>query len=215
MKNGNSEFNINQKRVWNRIARTWHRFRPTPVWEVREFLAKARGNVLDLGCGSGRNFISGDYRIFGIDFSSEMLKHAKKRGKTMAKKPFLAKAGLCSIPFMKNSFDFVVFSSALHHVSVKDVGKCLKEMKRVMKPGAKAIITVWNGNQPLFKRAGKECLVPWNRDGERLERYVHLFTRRELERLLKSSGFRKIKIRGSSQKAMVKYPKNLVAVVEK
>lgn len=212
---GREKVAMSQKRVWNQIAETWHRFRPTPVWEVKEFLAKAHGNVLDLGCGSGRNFIPGDYYVFGIDFSSEMLKHARKRGKDMEKKPLLAKADLCSIPFGKNTFDFVVFSASLHHVRKNKMKKCLKEMKRVMKPGAKVIITVWNKNQPLFQFSEKECFIPWNRDGKKLERYVHLFSKSELRALLESCGFRKVRITGSSHKAMGRYSKNIVAVVEK
>ena len=199
-----------QEQVWDSIARTWHRFRPTAVWEVRKFLEKASGSVLDLGCGSGRNMIPGNYSIYGLDFSYEMLRHARERTHSS-----LARADLRFLPFRTRSFDFVVFSAALHHVASRDAGKCLLEMKRVMKPGARAMITVWNRHQPMFRESPKECFVPWNRDGQELMRYVRLYSMRELRDILEACMFSKISIRGSSQKAEGKYPKNIIAVVMK
>ena len=68
---------MNQEKVWNTIAEKWAEYRKKPVPEVIKFLKNKSGKILDLGCGSGRHFLSGK-KIYGIDFSDKMLKLAEK-----------------------------------------------------------------------------------------------------------------------------------------
>jgi len=69
---------MEQEEVWDAVAKKWTEFRTRPVDEVLEFLDGREGVVLDLGCGSGRNFLLKDRLIFyGVDFSGELLKIAE------------------------------------------------------------------------------------------------------------------------------------------
>ena len=71
-----------QEQVWDKIAKKWRTFREKTPLEVEEFLKRKRGKVLDLGCGSGRNFIKNKNIIFyGVDFSEKMLSFAEKMQK--------------------------------------------------------------------------------------------------------------------------------------
>ena len=69
---------MNQENIWDKIADKWNEFRTHSHRDVEEFLDKQKGRVLDLGCGSGRNFRKVDgVDLTGVDFSNELLKHAK------------------------------------------------------------------------------------------------------------------------------------------
>ncbi len=67
-----------QKEVWNKIARSWKNY-VKEIPTVEEFLKNEKVNIIDIGCGTGRNMTHSPYIYFyGVDFSKEQLKHAKK-----------------------------------------------------------------------------------------------------------------------------------------
>ena len=60
---------INQEKVWDTIAPEWEKVRQTPSPTVINFLKDKKGKILDLGCGSGRNFLKNkNYQVYGTDF---------------------------------------------------------------------------------------------------------------------------------------------------
>ena len=138
----------NQEQVWDKIANEWKDFRINPISEVKEFLKNKKGKVLDLGCGSGRNFIEDkNLEFYGIDFSKEMVRIARQ-------KPYkkVLKSNAWQIKFPDNFFDYALYISVLHCIpSKKNREKSLIELKRVLKPGAKIFISVWDKEQPKFK----------------------------------------------------------------
>ena len=71
--------------------------------------------------------------------------------------------------------------------------RALSELKRVLKPGGEAFLTVWNRCQPRFWFRKKEVGVPWRAKGQIIYRYYYLFTYWEFERLVKKAGFRVLK----------------------
>ena len=88
---------MNQQKVWNKIALEWNKFRIKPLKEVQEFLKNKKGNILDLGCGTGRNFIKINGLIYGIDFSSKMIKFAKINAE---KKDIKVETSISSLEFL-------------------------------------------------------------------------------------------------------------------
>jgi ubiquinone/menaquinone biosynthesis C-methylase UbiE len=144
---------LSQEEVWDEISKSWVEFRRTPKKAVREFLNKQEGKreikILDLGCGSGRHFIkSKNLKFYGVDFSEKMLELAEKKNIAVELKK--SKASL--IPFKDDFFDAGVFAAALHCIDSKgEREKALKELFRVLKPGAEAIITVINKQHKRVK----------------------------------------------------------------
>lgn len=99
----------------------------------------ANGQILDLGCGTGRLLerIVEEFpntHATGLDLSPEMLNQAKKRNKYPEKISFV-QGNVEAMPFAENSFDAIFNTiSFLHYPNPEIV---LAEIKRVLKPGGR------------------------------------------------------------------------------
>jgi len=101
----------------------------------RRVVAGARGRVLELGIGSGRNLpFYGDTvdDIIGIDPSREMLALAQPTLSAFATKVTLLAQSAESLPLQDRSIDTVVVTWSL--CSMPDPGAALREARRVLKP---------------------------------------------------------------------------------
>jgi ubiquinone/menaquinone biosynthesis C-methylase UbiE len=211
---------MNQEKVWDGVAEEWAKFRTRPVDEVKEFLNGKNGKVLDLGCGSGRNFIDDeDLKFYGVDFSGKLLGVAEGKGYVELKK-----GTTDAIPYDDEFFDWVVFVRVLHCVdSAEKRRKTIEEVYRVLKKGGEAVIsTIGFGNQRV-KNKSKEGVLPWTVGDVKYERkiknpsskfchtekfwrYNYVYDKDEFEDLLKSVGFEIVSLEEG---------KNIVGVVRK
>lgn len=187
---------MNQEIVWNSIAKKWADFRTVISPSVKKFLDESGGKFLDIGCGSGRNFIKSDkIEFYGIDFSKKMIKLAERRAKKLKINITLKKSNSDNLPFKDNEFDSVLCYAVLHCIDdSKKRESTIKEIYRVLKPGGKAFISSWGDKSPRLKNKGKECFVPWTIRGEdKAKRYTYVFSLNELENLVKKAGFKIIR----------------------
>jgi len=185
-----------ERDVWNAISPAWDRFRKKPFPKtVTELASKWKpGKVLDLGCGNARNlvpFSEKGFECFGVDFSEEMIKLAKKRLKAEFKL-----GDILEIPYKDDNFDYIICVAAFHHVKKVDQEKGLQEIKRVLKPNGKLYITGWNKWQKGKFFLKKEANIPWKMKDKTYDRYNYLFNYLELKKLVKKSGFNIEKISG-------------------
>ncbi len=181
---------MNQEQVWDEIAKVWKGYRCHPLPEVTDFLKRKQGRILDLCCGSGRNFIKIKGNFYGVDFSKEMLKYAKEKADKLGIEAFIEKSNADTLPFEDNFFDAAVFIDALHCIETKELReKALHELFRVLKPGCEAIISVWDKEQDRFKEAGKEIELSWKINEKVCNRYYYLYDKKEILDLLKLVGF--------------------------
>ncbi len=101
----------------------------TGLGRWRVWLARyARGRILDLGCGTGRNlslFPTGGF-VVGLDPCAEALVRARRRSRSAA----LVLGRAEELPFREGSFDTVV--SGLVLCSVDDPRRALLEVRRVL-----------------------------------------------------------------------------------
>lgn len=119
--------------------------------EFREFTADlaqvAPGErVLDLGCGTGElamrlaQRVGPAGRVAGIDAAEGLIAGARRK----AKRAGLAidyQVGLIEqLPFPDASVDVVVSSLVMHHLAPDILGRTVKEIRRVMKPGGRVFI---------------------------------------------------------------------------
>lgn len=100
-------------------------------WRVWLAAGTPPGRVLDLGCGTGRNFplYRDGARVVGLDPCFESLRKARTRRPGA----LLVRARAEALPFRSGAFDTVV--SGLVFCSVGDVPRGLAEVRHVLKPG--------------------------------------------------------------------------------
>jgi len=129
-----------------------------------------------------------------VDFSAEMLKFARRYSQKFDFSVNLALADVNHLPYPDETFDWAISLATYHHVRYREERQAaLMELRRVLKPGGEAFITVWNRWQPRFWFRGKEVLVPWRMKGKTLHRYYYLFSYLELEGLAKRAYFEVLK----------------------
>jgi ubiquinone/menaquinone biosynthesis C-methylase UbiE len=94
----------------------------------RWLVAGARGRVLDVGCGTGRNLVllPPGTGATGLDPSWDALQRARRRAPGVP----LVQASAEALPFRDATFDTVL--SGLVFCSVPDAGRGLREVRRVL-----------------------------------------------------------------------------------
>lgn len=206
----------NQEEVWDAIAEEWNKFRRNPIPEVVDFLKNKKGKILDLGCGSGRNFTKVDGTIYGVDSSQNMLDYAKKFAEKNKFNVKLKKAEAYYLPFKDNFFDSAIFIAVLHCIPEKEKREeALRELLRVLKPGAEAWVSVWDKNQEKFKESEKEIFIPWKYDGKKHMRYYYLYNSEEFAGLLRKVGFEIVQMNNSENPNGFNSKRNIDVVVRK
>lgn len=179
----------------------------TDVVFVKKHVRPA-ARLVDLGCGTGRLLRAmADYGCWclGVDLSLEMLQVARARTVDVA----LMRANLVDLRgIAPESFDAAAcLFSTLGMLRGKDERrKAVEEAHRILKPGGVFILHVHNRWFNAWNREGRRWLLSnawkalWGKAtaGDRLmpvhqgvaNLTLHLFTRREACRLLRSVGFR-------------------------
>ena len=94
----------------------------------QSLVSRARGRVLDLGCGTGRNLrlFSGETAVIGLELDLRLLQRARQRGPEVPLVVGRAEA----LPFQDDCFDTVV--SSLVFCTVADPPQGLTEVGRVL-----------------------------------------------------------------------------------
>jgi len=149
-----------------------------------------------LGCAHGPDFLpfKESFELYGVDFSTQMLKFARKYAAKFHFQVSLALADVRHLPYPDETFDWAISVATYHHLKGKEARlRALKELRRVLKPAGEAFITVWNRWQPRFWLRGREVTVPWRTKNGVLQRYYYLFSYPELAGLAKEAGFEVLK----------------------
>jgi ubiquinone/menaquinone biosynthesis C-methylase UbiE len=187
------------KDVFNQIAPGWYNYRHHSIF-TKELNSLAErwqnGNLLNLGCAHGPDFLpfKNSFKLYGVDFSEEMLNLAQKYSLKFGFNVELSLADIRQLPYPDNLFDWAIAVATYHHIhGEQEMVKALNELKRVLKFGGEAFITVWNRWQPSFWFKPKEVYVPWHKKNKTLYRYYHLFSYKELEYLAEKVGFKVLK----------------------
>ncbi len=188
---------MDQEKVWDNISKRWNAFRTRTSPLVENFVSGKEGRILDLGCGSGRNFVKVDgLNWTAVDFSEKMVGYSKKKAKKLGMDVDVQKADSIKLPFEDNSFDGVLCYAVVHCIdSAVKRKKTLKEIYRVLKPGCEAYIVTWGKNAPRLKNKDKECYIPWTLKymKEKQMRYTYVYDKDEFVDLIKSVGFEVVK----------------------
>jgi tRNA (uracil-5-)-methyltransferase TRM9 len=194
----------NNRDVFDRIAPGWYGFRHYSIFAAELASLAVRwqcGRLLNIGCAHGPDFppFRQGFSLAGLDFSTGMLTQARRYARKFHLEINLTQADVCHLPYCDASFDWAIAVATYHHLSDKKQQlSALLELKRVLKPGGEAFITVWNRHQPQFWFKPARVKVPWRTGDVTLFRDYYLFTFPELEGLARQAGFRVLSSRAES-----------------
>jgi len=128
-------------------------------------------NILDVGCGGGRNSIplaKLGAKVTGVDISSKMLDFAKnnsKKNKCLKNTNFiLSSAWETNLP--SNTFDKILLLGILEHIPEEYRKKTIKEAQRLLKKGGDLYIVINNKNSFFLKSVKK-----WKKAKQNLSGY--------------------------------------------
>lgn len=132
---------------------------------------QAEGDVLELGCGGGINMAFYDpariNSFAGVDPSPALLDRSREAAQAIGLTADIRGGVGEALPFAGESFDTVLITFTL--CSVDDQARVLSEMRRVLRPGGKALflehgsapdasVQKWQRRiEPVWKRIGGNC----------------------------------------------------------
>lgn len=207
-----------QHAVWESIADSFDRSR-TRTWpHVEAFLRSLPPNsrVLDLMGGNGRHLASiaaAGHAAVWLDFSRPASRIVARRYEAD-----VVVADAARIPLADAAVDAAILVAGLHSLPTAEArAACLAELRRVLRPGGKAQVTVWSRDAPRFKSQGApgqplDVVIPWRSDGHDAPRHYYLYTPAALRRELDEAGFDVTAIEAAS---VVAPDDNLVAAVQR
>lgn len=177
---------------------------------VRQHFVKP-GRVIDLGCGTGRLAIDLAARGFttvAVDLSEEMLRVAADKARAASVHVDFAKANLVDLnAFADGTFDYAACLFQTLGMIAGDAERraVLAHVRRLLKPGGMFVLHVHHVWYHLRTRAGRRLLLGNAFDrlrGKRAlgdfvmpphhglgEMPMHLFSKPEIQRLLRDAGF--------------------------
>ena len=125
--------------------------------------------ALDVGCGTGTLALAARRRVgtggavHGIDAAAEMIARARAKSARRGLPVTFDVAAAQALPFADASFDVVLCTLALHHLPEAARAGALAEMRRVLKPGGRAMIVeighghgAWSALNPVALLHGRE-----------------------------------------------------------
>ena len=131
---------------YNAIAGAYDRMEAIAEWLGvrtlrREVFGRARGRVLEVAVGTGKNlpcYPAQVEEIVGVDLSPAMLERAHRRAAELGMEVELLEADAEALPFPDASFDTV--ASSLSTCTFPDPVQALGEMRRVCKPDGQILL---------------------------------------------------------------------------
>jgi SAM-dependent methyltransferase len=162
-----------------------------PDFELRRrFLrsgVRSGDRALDLGCGEGTltaELAAAGATVIGAEVAPAAVERARALHPSLEFRLIPIDGPL---PFEDSAFDLVWSSEVIEHVP--DTGSWLSEVRRVMAPGGRLLLTTPHHGRLRLALGGIE------RFSEPLGDHLHLYTARALHRLLGEFGFGEVRVR--------------------
>jgi ubiquinone/menaquinone biosynthesis C-methylase UbiE len=148
------------------------------------------GRVLDIGCGHGvllERLLGACHPLqaYGCDLSSAMCSRAASRNPAAA----IVQADAEELPFADDSFDHVFMVEVLEHVP--EVGRALREVKRILRAGGTFLVAVPNKDWFHYERHMRT-----REKNQPIDDHWHWYGAAEIKGLLAGCGFALRKVRG-------------------
>jgi len=151
------------------------------LWGLSKITVGPDFVILDVGCGGGKTIgklakAAPEGKVFGLDYSLDMVKFSKKNNKTLVAKNRveIIQGSVEKMGFRDGFFDLVTACETYYFW--QRFADALKEIRRVLKPGGKLLLV-----NELKHRATPAKVIK--------ETHVKLFPLEEIRRTLQSIGF--------------------------
>jgi ubiquinone/menaquinone biosynthesis C-methylase UbiE len=108
-------------------------------------------SVLDIGCGTGTLAVAAKRRVgplgsvHGIDASPEMIARARTKARKAGVDVTFTRGVVEGLPFPDEHFDAVLSTLMLHHLPRAAREQCVREIRRVLKPGGRVLAVDFGG----------------------------------------------------------------------
>lgn len=165
--------------------------------------------IADIGCGNGRlnKYLETklkNYNYTGVEKSKKLLTLAQKNNPNQK----FIEGDILSIPLKDNKFQLTASIAVIHHLPSPNLRKkSIEELERITEKNGKVFLTVWNLNQPKYKKYlhlalirsiitlgyyhPRDTFIPWGKTG--VKRYYYAFKEKEIEKIIEQSGLKIIK----------------------
>ncbi|NQT04165.1 MAG: class I SAM-dependent methyltransferase [Planctomycetes bacterium] len=178
--------------------------------------------VLDVGCADGAMMVYCGLlgaRVWGVDIALEAVQQANQYLDKFKIEGEAIQADARELKFSENHFDKVISADFFEHLSYKDKVSVLQEIKRVLKPGGRAVIKTPNLRYlrlaKLFKQIGRVLklknpldVVIAHTTGKDLQ-HIGLTTKTELSNAIKAAGFMNFKFHYELNSKIEKVPQSM------
>lgn len=141
---------------------------------------RSRSAILDIGFGGGDSLIAlaeraPHSRIWGVDYSPDMVEAAaaRVRYRSLQRRVRVQCATVAKLPFPARAFDCILTVNSVYYWP--NIVKCLRETRRVLKPGGRLAAG--------FR--SRESLLPFTRGWENFK----LYNAQQFARLMRRAGF--------------------------
>ena len=132
---------------------------------VKQAHIQASHRVLDLGCGTATLTIlikqtHPDADVTGLDGDAKILEIARNKAANVGARITLHEGMAYQLPYAENSFDRVLSSLMLHHLTAANKQRTLAEIYRVLKPNGELHVADFRrpnkSLMPMFRETGFE-----------------------------------------------------------
>jgi SAM-dependent methyltransferase len=181
------------KNPWDKVFKEHGAFFAEPhvdMAHIVQLLAGKRARrVLDLGCGSGRHVVClarNRFSVYGLDSSPEGIKMTRAWMRNEGLKAGLRLQSMTKpLPFKDSFFDAVISVQVIHHATLAEIRKVVKEIARVLKRDGVVYVTVpkLSNQAEAFQEIEPGTFIPL--DGLEKGLPHHFFTPEELRELFK------------------------------
>ena len=150
--------NYKVRRYWTKYYKT-HREMATPSpfaeYCFEKYLSNSEGNLLELGCGNGRDsiyFAKNKLNVLGLDIVQEEINYLNKR---KLYKNLFFKCADFSIHSKKDGYDFIYSRFTIHTISEEQETMTLENSFKNLKKGGLLFIEARSIKDDMFAKSSK------------------------------------------------------------